>query len=94
MTTKEFWKNYDLSGEVNIHESTNKYNESDMNIHYVRLDRPIDGQDYLVLSEHAATALMAGTTPFAEMQVTKGDTGKWGIIMPDSSKIVKTIKLF
>ena len=94
MTTEQFWKNNNLSGEIDIHESANKYSESDMNIYYIRLDRAVDGQDYLVLSEHAATALMNDTTPFAKMQVTKGDTGKWGIIMPDTSKVVKTIKLF
>ena len=71
-----------------------KYNESDVNIRYIRLDRPIDGQDYLVLSEHAADALSAGTTAFAEMQVTKSDNGKWGIIMPDTNEVFKKIKLF
>lgn len=94
MTTKEFWTLNNLSGNVKIQESPNKYNESDVNIRYIRLDRPIDGQDYLVLSLHATEARIADTTAFADMQVTKGDNGLWGIIMPDTNKVVEEIKLF
>ena len=94
MTTKEFWMYNNLSGDVEIQESPNKYNESDVNIRYIRLSRPVDGQDYLVLSLHATEARIANTTKFVDMQVTKGDNGMWGIIMPDTNKVVEKIKLF
>ena len=34
-----------------------------------------------------------GMPKLADMQVTKGDNGKWGIIMPDTSEVEMTINL-
>ena len=98
MTTKKFWELHDLNTGLKPSESKNFYCDEDGNttedhIIYIRLDEAVDDQDFLVLSRNAAKALVAKTTPFAEMQVTKGDNGKWGIIMPDSSKKLD-IKLF
>ena len=98
MTTKTFWELHNLDKGVKPHESENFYKDEDGNltedhIIYIRLNMPVDDQDFLVLSRNAAKALVAGTKPFAEMQVTKGDNGKWGIIMPDSSKKLD-IRLF
>ena len=91
MTTKKFWELHNLNKGLKPSESKNFYRDEDGNltedhIIYIRLDEAVDDQDFLVLSRNAAKALVAKTTPFAEMQVTKGDNGKWGIIMPDSSK--------
>lgn len=98
MTTKKFWELHNLDKGLQPSESKNFYSDEDGNatedhIVYIRLNEPVDNQDYLVLSRNAAKALVAGTTPFADMQVTKSDTGMWGIIMPDSSKKLD-IKLF
>lgn len=94
MTAKEFFKNFDLSTKgIKVRKSENKYEETDVNIRYIRLSRPVDEQDFLVFSRTSAESLVAGTTKLAEMQITKGDNGKWGIIMPDTSEVEMTIDL-
>ena len=98
MTTKDFWELHNLDKGLKPFESENFYKDEDGNltedhIVYIRLNMPVDNQDFLVLSRNASKALVAKTKPFAEMQVTKGDNGKWGIIMPDNSKKLD-IKLF
>ena len=94
MTTKEFFKNFDLPTKgIKVRKSENKYDETDVNIRYIRLSRPVDEQDFLVFSRTSAESLVAGTTKLADMQVTKGDNGKWGIIMPDTSEVEMTIDL-
>lgn len=98
MTTKTFWELHKLDKDLKPSKSKNFYCDEDGNttedrIIYIRLDKAVDDQDFLVLSRNAAKALVAKTTLFADMQVTKGNNGKWGIIMPDSSEKLD-IKLF
>ena len=94
MTTKEFFKNFNLPTKgIKVRKSEAKYSKTDVNIRYIRLDRPVDEQDYLVFSRTSAESLLAGTTKLADMQVTKGDNDKWGIIMPDTSEVEMTIDL-
>lgn len=60
------------------------YSGTNTKIVFVRLNKSIDNQDYLVLSSHAATAVAAKDIKMSQLEASYDEDYGWGLIMPPS----------
>lgn len=94
MNIIQFFKDNDLDKSIEIRESKSTYQDSDTPIQYIRLSKELkNGQTYLVLSRSLAEELVAGTLTIKDAQVQSND-GQYGLIRPDTSKVIATVELW
>ena len=81
---------------VELKQSENLYDESDVNICFLTLGSEYHGQDYLVMSKTSAENLMAKPEEermafLANCEVSYSDEAEcYGITMPQSTKVLGT----
>ena len=95
MNIVKFFKTNDLGNSVSIRESrTSVYEDSETPIAYIRLDKALPtGQDHLVCSRSLAEDLASGKLTIKDAEVSLND-GVYGLIRPDTSKVIATVELW
>ena len=96
MNIVQFFKSNDLDKSVDIKESrTNCYDKSKTPIMYIRLSKPIEetGQEHLVCSRSLAENIAAGKLTIEDAECTLSG-GVYGLIRPDTSRVIATVELW
>lgn len=94
MNIVQFFKQNDLDKSVDIRESKNVYEDSETPIMYIRLDKTLDtGQEHLVCSRSLAEDIAAGKLTIKDAEVSLS-YGTYGLIRPDTSKVIATVELW
>ena len=96
MNIVNFFKENDLDKSVDIKESrTNCYDKSETSIMYIRLTKPIEetGQEHLVCSRSLAEDIAAGKLTIKDAECTLSG-GVYGLIRPDTCKVIATVELW
>lgn len=94
MNIVKFFQSNDLGDTVEIRESKNVYEDSETPIAYIRLNQALStGQEHLVLSRSLAEDLAAGKLTIADAEVSLSN-GVYGLIRPDTSRVIATVKLW
>ena len=94
MNIVQFFKQNDLDKSVGIRESKNVYEDSETPIMYIRLNKTLDtGQEHLVCSRSLAEDIAAGNLTIKDAEVSLSD-GIYGLIRPDTSKVIATVELW
>lgn len=94
MNIVQFFKQNDLDKSVDIRESKNVYEDSETPIMYIRLNKTLDtGQEHLVCSRSLAEDIAAGKLTIKDAEVSLSD-GTYGLIRPDTSKVIATVELW
>ena len=94
MNIVQFFKNNDLNRVIEIKESKSVYEDSETPIAYIRLDKALStGQDHLVCSRSLAEDLASGKLTIKDAEVSLNN-GVYGLIRPDTSKVIATVELW
>lgn len=94
MNIVQFFKQNDLGKSVDIRESKNVYEDSETPIMYIRLNKTLDtGQEHLVCSRSLAEDIAAGKLTIKDAECTLSG-GVYGLIRPDTSKVIATVELW
>ena len=94
MNIVQFFKQNDLDKSVDIRESKNVYEDSETPIMYIRLNKTLDtGQEHLVCSCSLAEDIAAGKLTIKDAEVSLSN-GIYGLIRPDTSKVIATVELW
>ena len=93
MNIVQFFKQNDLNKNVEIRESKNVYEDSETPIMYSRLNKTLDtGQEHLVCSRSLAEDIAANKLTIKDAEVSLSN-GIYGLIRPDTSKVIATVEL-
>lgn len=81
MTIKQFFTQFGISAAESklVQSETKTYEDSDIPVTYIRLNKAVDGQDYLVLSKNLASKVIDDTSNLASSDATHTEYG-WGLI--------------
>lgn len=94
MNIVHFFQSNDLGDTVEVRESRNFYEDSETPIAYIRLNQTLStGQDHLVCSRSLAEDLAAGKLTIKDAEVSLSN-GVYGLIRPDTSRVIATVKLW
>ena len=94
MNIVKFFQTNNLDKAVSIRESKNVYDDSETPIAYIRLDEALStGQDHLVCSRSLAEDLASGKLSIKDAEVSLNN-GVYGLIRPDTSKVIATVELW
>lgn len=94
MNIVQFFKQNDLDKYVDIRESKNVYEDSETPIMYIRLNKTLDtGQEHLVCSRSLAEDIAANKLTIKDAEVSLSN-GTYGLIRPDTSKVLATVELW
>lgn len=95
MNIVQFFQSNGLDKSVSIRESKNVYEGSKTPITYIRLNKPIEetGQEHLVCSQSLAEDITAGKLTIKDAEVSLSN-GVYGLIRPDTSKVIATVELW
>ena len=95
MNIVQFFQSNGLDKTVSVRESKNVYEGSETPIAYIRLSKPIEetGQEHLVCSRSLAEEIAEGKLTIKDAEVSLSN-GVYGLIRPDTSKVIATIKLW
>lgn len=96
MNIVQFFQSNGLDKSVSVRESKkNVYEGSKTPIAYIRLSKPIEetGQEHLVCSRSLAEEIAAGELTIKDAEVSLSN-GVYGLIRPDTSKVIATVELW
>lgn len=95
MNIVQFFQENNLDRSVEVRESKNFYEDSETPIAYIRLNKTLDltGQEHLVCSRSLAEDIAAGKLTIKDAEVSLGN-GVYGLIRPDTSKVIATVELW
>lgn len=94
MNIVKFFQTNNLDKDVSIRESKSVYEDSETPIAYIRLDEALStGQDHLVCSRSLAEDLASGKLSIKDAEVSLNN-GVYGLIRPDTSKVIATVELW
>lgn len=94
MNIVKFFQTNNLDKAVSIRESKSVYEDSETPIAYIRLDEALStGQDHLVCSRSLAEDLASGKLSIKDAEVSLNN-GVYGLIRPDTSKVIATVELW
>lgn len=94
MNIVQFFKSNGLGNVVKVQESKKFYDDSEIPIMYIRLNQMLQtGQEHLVCSRSLAEDIAAGKLTLKDAEVSLSD-GIYGLIRPDTSKVIATVKLW
>lgn len=94
MNIVQFFKSNDLDKSVQIRESKTFYEDSETPIAYIRLNKTLPtNQDHLVCSRSLAEDIAAGKLTIKDAEVSLNN-GVYGLVRPDSSKVIATVELW
>lgn len=81
MTIRQFFTQFGISaaGSKLVQSETKTYEDSDIPVTYIRMNKSVDGQDYLVLSKNLASKVLENTSNLADSDATHTEYG-WGLI--------------
>ena len=80
MSISDFLSHFGLKRELEVMESTKKYEGSDIPVLYIQLDKDVEGKNYIVLSKNLADKLIAGKSLAEVGQASKDPDYGWGFI--------------
>lgn len=93
MKIKQFFEENNLNLKIEINQSERKnYEGSKDPILYLSLERPVDGQDYLVLSHSLATKVQKDPSAIKEADAKLTEFG-WGLICRAQVTTIATVEL-
>lgn len=94
MNIVQFFQTNNLDKSVSVRESKSVYEDSETPIAYIRLDKALPtGQDHLVCSRSLAEDLASGKLTIKDAEVSLNN-GVYGLIRPDTSKVIATVELW
>lgn len=94
MNIVQFFQSNGLDKSVSVRESKNVYEDSETPIAYIRLSQPLStGQEHLVCSRSLAEDLAAGKLTIKDAEVSLSN-GVYGLIRPDTSRVIATVELW
>lgn len=94
MNIVQFFKENELDKAIKLRESKNVYDDSETPIVYIRLNKALStGQEHLVCSRSLAEDLAAGKLTIKDAEVSLNN-GVYGLIRPDTSKVIATMELW
>lgn len=94
MNIVQFFQSNGLDKSVSVRESKNVYEDSETPIAYIRLNKALStGQEHLVCSRSLAEDLAAGKLTIKDAEVSLS-SGVYGLIRPDTSKVIATVELW
>ena len=94
MNIIKFFKDHDLNRTIEIKEGNSCYEDSSTAVLYIRLNKALEsGQMHLVLSRSLAEDIIAGKLTIKDAEVSSND-GVYGLIRPDTCKVIDTVDLW
>ena len=94
MNIVQFFQENELDKAIKLRESKNVYDDSETPIVYIRLNKALTtGQEHLVLSRSLAEDIAASKLTIKDAEVSFSN-GVYGLIRPDTSKVIATVELW
>lgn len=94
MNIVQFFQSNELNNIVKIQKSKKCYDDSEIPIMYIRLNQMLQtGQEHLVCSRSLAEDIAAGKLTIKDAEVSLSD-GIYGLIRPDTSEVIATVRLW